>query len=78
VSELRRFGVSVEEYEDGFMIAGGARLQGTRCLSYGDHRMAMSLIIAGLVSEGETVVDGTECIRTSFPQFMETLKSIMN
>ena len=78
VSELRRFGVSVEEYEDGFMIAGGARLKGTRCLSYGDHRMAMSLIIAGLVSEGETVVDGTECIRTSFPQFMETLKAIMN
>jgi 3-phosphoshikimate 1-carboxyvinyltransferase len=78
VRELKRFGVSVEEYEDGFMIAGGARLKGTRCLSYGDHRMAMSLIIAGLVSEGETVVVGTECIRTSFPRFMETLKAIMN
>jgi 5-enolpyruvylshikimate-3-phosphate synthase len=40
--------------------------------------MAMSLIIAGLASDGETVVDDTECIRTSFPQFMETLNSIKN
>jgi 3-phosphoshikimate 1-carboxyvinyltransferase len=76
VNELRKFGVSVEEYEDGIMIAGQERIRGSHCQSYGDHRMAMSLIIAGLASEGETVVDDTACIRTSFPQFMETLNSI--
>ena len=77
VQELRKFGVAVEEYEDGFSIAGRDRLSGGGFQSYGDHRMAMSLIVAGLVSEGETVVEDTACIRTSFPQFMETLKSVM-
>ena len=78
VSELKKFGVSVEEYGDGVVITGKGRTNGSHCQSYGDHRMAMSLIIAGLASDGETVVDDTECIRTSFPQFMETLKAIMN
>jgi 3-phosphoshikimate 1-carboxyvinyltransferase len=78
VSELRKFGVKIEEYEDGIVIAGGTRIKGTHCQSFGDHRMAMSLIVAGLASQGETVVHDTACIRTSFPQFMETLTSMMN
>lgn len=78
VSELRKFGVTVEEYEDGIMITGREQLKGTYCQSFGDHRMAMSLIVAGLASQGETVVHDTACIRTSFPQFMETLTSMMN
>jgi 3-phosphoshikimate 1-carboxyvinyltransferase len=77
-SELKKFGVSVEEHEDGIVVTGREHTKGSHCQSYGDHRMAMSLIIAGLASDGETVVDDTECIRTSFPQFMETLKAIMN
>lgn len=78
VTELRKFGVEVEEYEDGFLIKGRKKMDGCHCRSYGDHRMAMSLIIAGLASEGETVVEDTTCINTSFPQFMDKLRILMH
>ena len=44
--------------------------------SGGDHRMAMALCVAGLVAEGETIVEDTECIRTSYPGFVETLNAL--
>ena len=73
---LRRMGVKVEELDDGMVIQGTDSLQGAELESFGDHRIAMSLIIAGLAAQGETVVYDTECIKTSFPSFMPTLKEI--
>jgi 3-phosphoshikimate 1-carboxyvinyltransferase len=54
----------------------GARLRGTRVQSGGDHRMAMALVVAGLVADGETVVEDTECIATSYPGFLETVNAL--
>ncbi|HUK57202.1 MAG TPA: 3-phosphoshikimate 1-carboxyvinyltransferase [Nitrospiria bacterium] len=76
VRELSKLGVDLKELPDGLMIRGGRKLSGTRCLSYGDHRIAMALAIAGLVAEGETVVEGTEWIETSFPGFQALLESV--
>jgi 3-phosphoshikimate 1-carboxyvinyltransferase len=76
-SELRKIGADVEEHEDGMVIRGRERLSGAVCNSYGDHRIAMSMVIAGLFSQGETVVENCACIKTSFPQFMERLQSLM-
>jgi 3-phosphoshikimate 1-carboxyvinyltransferase len=73
---LRRMGARVEELDDGMVIQGVDNLQGAEAESFGDHRTAMSLIIAGLAARGETVVYNTECIKTSFPSFMPTLKKI--
>ncbi|GAI85792.1 unnamed protein product, partial [marine sediment metagenome] len=73
---LRRMGVKVEELDDGMIIQGSNSLQGIEAESFGDHRIAMSLIIAGLAAQGETTVYGTGCIKTSFPSFMATLKEI--
>lgn len=70
---LRRMGVEIEEFEDGLRIVGRERLNGARCRSFGDHRIAMAFIIAGLKADGETVVEDTEWISTSFPDFMEKL-----
>lgn len=70
---LRRMGVEIEEFEDGLRIVGRERLNGARCRSYSDHRIAMAFIIAGLKADGETVVEDTEWISTSFPDFMEKL-----
>ncbi len=74
-TELRRLGVDVATSSDGMEIAGGVPV-GARCESYGDHRVAMSMAVAGLAAEGETVVRGTECIETSFPGFEGLLKKI--
>jgi 3-phosphoshikimate 1-carboxyvinyltransferase len=72
--ELSRMGVRTEELEDGLIIHGGEGLRGAPCESYGDHRVAMALTVAGLRAEGETTISGAECIRTSFPGFMEALQ----
>ncbi|HEU5323176.1 MAG TPA: 3-phosphoshikimate 1-carboxyvinyltransferase, partial [Methylomirabilota bacterium] len=74
--ELARLGVRVEERPDGLAITGGARLRGARVTSGGDHRMAMALAVAGLVAEGETVVEDTACVATSFPDFVELVNGL--
>jgi 3-phosphoshikimate 1-carboxyvinyltransferase len=73
VSGLRACGICVEEYEDGYKITGG-ELHSATVESDGDHRIAMSFIIAGLRC-GMTVSD-LECINTSFPNFFEILQQI--
>jgi len=72
-SELKKLGARVEELEDGLVIEGGGGLKGARCTSYGDHRMAMALAVAGLVAEGETCIADPSCVDISFPGFFETL-----
>jgi 3-phosphoshikimate 1-carboxyvinyltransferase len=74
--ELGKMGVAVLERPDGFEVRGGARPRGARVDSGGDHRMAMALAVAGLVAEGETVVEDTACIRTSFPGFLDTMNAL--
>ena len=77
-TELRKLGAKIEEREDGLIIEGVERLRGAKVSSYGDHRIAMALTVAGLVAEGETVVDDTSCISTSFPEFEEKLNRLVN
>ena len=74
--ELRKMGVEVEELPDGITIKGRERLKAATVQSYGDHRVAMSMAIAGLVADGETIVKDTECVNTSFPGFMEMLEKL--
>jgi 3-phosphoshikimate 1-carboxyvinyltransferase len=76
VSELRKLGAQIEELDDGMIIAGGGRLEGGECESHGDHRMAMSLAVAGLISETGTTIHDVACINTSFPGFWEMLASL--
>lgn len=77
VGELRKMGAEIEELPDGMVINGPIRLKGERVLSHGDHRLAMSLAVAGLVAEGETVIEGTEAVDISFPGFFELLQSVV-
>jgi len=74
--ELDKMGVAVQERPDGMTIAGPQRFRGARVTSGGDHRVAMALAIAGLVAEGETLIEDTACVATSFPQFAATLNAL--
>jgi 3-phosphoshikimate 1-carboxyvinyltransferase len=74
--ELRRMGAEVTEFPDGMEITGRDRLRGARCESHGDHRIAMSLAIAGLAADGETAVLDAGWIDTSFPGFERLLKQV--
>lgn len=73
VDGLQKCGIEVNEFEDGYEVVGG-RLQEATIDSFGDHRIAMSFIIAGLKC-GMRVED-IECINTSFPNFFELIESI--
>ena len=72
-AELKKMGVEIRETPDGLIIQGRSRLRGASCVSYGDHRVAMSLAIAGLVADAATTIDGAACIETSFPDFNSKL-----
>ena len=76
VSNLRAFGAAVEETPDGLVIQGGAPLRGAEVDSFGDHRVAMSCAILGLFCDGETRVNDTACINTSYPGFEAALRAL--
>ncbi len=73
VNGLRACGIEVDEREDGYSIVGG-ELHSAVIDSHGDHRIAMSFLIAGLRCGME--VEDVECINTSFPNFFELLEKI--
>jgi 3-phosphoshikimate 1-carboxyvinyltransferase len=81
-AELRAVGARISERPDGMVIQGlgrsreNGRLQSASGRSHGDHRVAMSLAIAALTSLGESVVQDTDCIETSFPDFRASLLQI--
>jgi 3-phosphoshikimate 1-carboxyvinyltransferase len=75
VDNLRLMGVTIEEFEDGFQLDGPQRLRGARVKSYGDHRIAMAFSVAGLIAEGETVIDGADAASVSLPEFYSLLSA---
>jgi 3-phosphoshikimate 1-carboxyvinyltransferase len=77
VAGLRAMGADVEEFDDGLRVGGRTRLRGARIDSRGDHRIAMSFAIAGLLAEGETEIEGAESVSVSFPEFFELMISVV-
>jgi len=75
-TNLRKLGVTVDECDDGMTVTGVERLSGGSVDSFGDHRIAMSLAVAALVSiDGITIAD-TGCVATSFPTFFPLLEQV--
>lgn len=73
---LRKMGARVEEPENGLVIEGPTPLEGNQLISYGDHRIAMTLSIASVIARGETYIDGFESIKISYPNFLKDLSSL--
>ena len=73
---LGAFGVPCEELPDGLVVTGGAPLRGAQIESRGDHRIAMSAALLGMLAEGDSVIDGAEAVDTSFPGFVALLRSL--
>jgi 3-phosphoshikimate 1-carboxyvinyltransferase len=79
VTELGKLGVQIEEYEDRMVIhgKGGRDLKGAEIETYEDHRMAMSLAVAGLRVPGVKIL-GENCVAKSFPDFWERFALLTN
>jgi len=82
-AELCAMGAQITEKPDGMVVRGlgtaekNGRLQAAHGRSHGDHRVAMSLAIAGLTASTPTVIDETACIETSFPAFHHALVELL-
>jgi 3-phosphoshikimate 1-carboxyvinyltransferase len=74
---LRRMGAEVEEFEDGMRIAGGTRFRAAELDSFGDHRIAMAFAVAALAADGPCVIHNAEAASVSFPEFYDTLASVV-
>lgn len=70
---LNRMGAKVTATEDGMIIEGGRQLHGAVIDSHLDHRIAMSFAVAALAAEGETLIQGSDCVTISYPNFYNDL-----
>jgi 3-phosphoshikimate 1-carboxyvinyltransferase len=76
VQELCRMGAKIEPHPGGFVVHGPTPLTGTAVHSHGDHRLAMALVVAGLIATGETMVRDVACVADSFPGFDAAVASL--
>ena len=73
---LASFGAEVEEFPDGMAITGGRLAGGAEVDAAGDHRIAMSAAVAGLLSAEAVSIAGAEVAAVSFPAFFDMLESL--
>lgn len=74
--EYGKLGIEVDLSEPDTMRIRGGAIRGSRVDSHGDHRMAMSLAVASLRAEGETIIAGAECVAKSYPTFFDELEKL--
>jgi 3-phosphoshikimate 1-carboxyvinyltransferase len=75
-AELSKLGAQITETPDGFVINGPQKLTAATVEGHDDHRVSMSLSVAGLVADGDTTVLDARCAGDSFPGYAETLSSL--
>jgi 3-phosphoshikimate 1-carboxyvinyltransferase len=76
VNELSRLGAQIESLPDGMVVYGGKPLSGAEVDSHFDHRLAMTLAIAGLIARRETTIKHAQVAEVSYPGFWQTLRQI--
>ena len=74
---LRKLGSGIRVNGETIIINGARPLHGAKVSSFGDHRTAMSMLVAGLGTKGKVMVTGLGCINKSFPNFKKLLKSVV-
>lgn len=76
VEPLRSLGADIEELADGMVIHGPTQLSGNHIDPSGDHRIALTMAIAGLISKEPVTVSGWECTDVSYPGFLDDLSAL--
>lgn len=74
---LTKCGVKLEKKKNSLLIYGNKKqLGGCKIRTYNDHRIAMSMLIFGMISEKPVSIDDMSMIATSFPNFRSLMESI--
>jgi 3-phosphoshikimate 1-carboxyvinyltransferase len=74
-AELKKMGADIEELPDGLVIRRSA-LKGAHVNGHHDHRVVMSLAVAGLAAKGNTTIDTAESVSVTFPNFVELMQAL--
>lgn len=78
VTELKKLGANIKETEDGFIVKGKTNLKGgMQVETYHDHRLAMSLYVAGLVCKNPILINSFEWVNISFPEFEGLMNNLI-
>jgi 3-phosphoshikimate 1-carboxyvinyltransferase len=77
VTNLRALGARIEALDDGFAIEGPTPLRGAEVSSFGDHRIAMAMAVAGLIADGPTRIDDDSVVGISYPGFFRDLRALV-
>ncbi len=75
-TNLKKMGVDIKELDDGFIINGPTKLKGTQIETFHDHRIAMAFTVAGLIADGNVILDYPECASISYPEFYDELDNL--
>jgi 3-phosphoshikimate 1-carboxyvinyltransferase len=67
-------GIVITELPDGFRLSGPQQITAAAVDSHSDHRLAMSLIVAALLADGESTVQRADAVQESFPGFTRALR----
>jgi len=73
---LEKVGCQVDETEESLTIHGGTPLVGCHVDSFGDHRIAMAMMVCGLFCDGQMEISRAECASVSFPGFYQLMKNL--
>ncbi|MGB2661318.1 MAG: 3-phosphoshikimate 1-carboxyvinyltransferase [Candidatus Omnitrophota bacterium] len=78
-NNFSKLGIKIVEEGDTLIINGGCKKFSAADLdSYGDHRTAMAMAMAALVSDGECLIRDTDCVKTSYPGFFDDLQNLIS
>lgn len=77
VANLKAMGAHIKATDDGMIIEGGYPLHGAVIDSHLDHRIAMSFAVGALSADGETTIEGADCVKISYPEFYQTLEELI-
>jgi 3-phosphoshikimate 1-carboxyvinyltransferase len=75
-SELGKMGAAIDIEGGSLTVKGPSRLNGAVIDPHSDHRIAMACAVAALRADGETVIQNSECVRKSYPQFFNDLRKL--
>ena len=76
VQGLAALGVSIKAEEDGMIVQGQSRLHGGMVKTFHDHRIAMTAMIASLITNDAVTIDDYDCVKISYPNFFEQFNQL--
>jgi len=78
ILEFLKLGITIEHLGNALHIHGKSAILGGEVQAHNDHRIAMSLGICGLFSQGPIVIHGSESVAKSYPSFWEELDALVH